>query len=82
MASHRRPNVIGNIIMASYESAASVGNGCFSNSPKIYDLMVTPGSYGYFQRTLTMNASNSNTVFTDSGKVYPLSLALNFIIKA
>ena len=27
------------------------------------------------------DAHNSNAVYTDSGKVYPLSLALNFIIK-
>ena len=27
------------------------------------------------------NANNSNAVYTDSGHVYPLSCALNFIIK-
>lgn len=31
---------------------------------------------------LDLNASNSNSVYTDGGKVYPLSLALNFIIKS
>lgn len=30
---------------------------------------------------LTFNANSSNSVYTNSGKVYPLSLALNFIIK-
>ena len=30
---------------------------------------------------LTFNANSSNSIYTDSGKVYPLSLALNFIIK-
>lgn len=30
---------------------------------------------------VNFNAHNSNSVYTDSGKVYPLSLALNFIIK-
>ena len=28
------------------------------------------------------NAHNSNSIYVDNGKVYPLSLALNFIIKA
>lgn len=28
------------------------------------------------------HANNSNSIYRDSGKVYPLSLALNFIIKA
>ena len=27
------------------------------------------------------NASNYNSVYTNSGKVYPLSLALNYVIK-
>jgi len=31
--------------------------------------------------TLGLNANSSNNIYTDSGKVYPLSLALNFIIK-
>lgn len=39
------------------------------------------GTANYFQQ-LSFHASNSNSVYTDSGKVYPLSLALNFIIKA
>ena len=30
---------------------------------------------------LNFNANTSNNIYTDSGKVYPLSLALNFIIK-
>lgn len=30
---------------------------------------------------LNFNANNSNSIYTDNGKVYPLSLALNFIIK-
>ncbi|WP_074837930.1 hypothetical protein [Succinivibrio dextrinosolvens] len=32
--------------------------------------------------TLYFDAKSSNSIYTDSGKVYPLSLALNFIIKA
>lgn len=38
------------------------------------------GNYkGY--SSLALNARNSNAIYTDNGKVYPLSLALNFIIK-
>ena len=32
-------------------------------------------------RSINLNANNVNSVYTDSGKVYPQSLALNFIIK-
>lgn len=39
------------------------------------------GNPGKYCNTIVFNASNSNSVYTDSGKVYPLSLALNFIIK-
>lgn len=31
---------------------------------------------------LRFSANNSNSIYTDNGKVYPLSLALNYIIKA
>ena len=33
------------------------------------------------QYQVTFNASRSNSIYTDSGKVYPASIALNFIIK-
>ena len=33
------------------------------------------------RRLLTFNANSSNSIYKDGGKVYPLSLALNFIIK-
>lgn len=38
-----------------------------------------PAGKGYTD--VTFNASNSNSVYTNSGKVYPASIALNFIIK-
>jgi len=31
--------------------------------------------------SIGMQAHNSNSVYTDNGKVYPASIALNFIIK-
>ena len=36
----------------------------------------------YNQYGIGLNAHNSTATYVDSGKVYPLSLALNFIIKA
>ena len=41
----------------------------------------TPGTTTSANFGLTFNAQSSNSVYTNSGKVYPLSLALNFIIK-
>ena len=40
-------------------------------------------SYANRERSLgiAFDASRSEAVYTDSGKVYPLSLALNYIIK-
>ena len=40
------------------------------------------GESGSYRRgTIGFNAHNSDTKYTDDGHVYPLSLALNFIIK-
>lgn len=39
----------------------------------------TPGGASY--RSSSFNAQNSNNIYTDNGKVYPASIALNFIIK-
>lgn len=36
---------------------------------------------GYYV-VVSMNAYNSNSIYTDNGHVYPASVALNFIIKA
>lgn len=40
------------------------------------------GSNNVTERSQIFKASDSNSVYTNSGHVYPLSLALNFIIKA
>ena len=37
---------------------------------------------GYIDyHNLSFNANSSNAVYIDNGKVYPLSLALNYVIK-
>ena len=60
--------------------ANDVGTGCFVSS--IGTGPNGSGSVGYIEVQNDFNASNSNSIYTDSGKVYPLSLALNFIIKS
>ena len=42
--------------------------------------VATGSNTGY--HAINFDASRSNSIYVDSGKVYPLSLALNFIIKA
>lgn len=42
---------------------------------------LTNTSSAYYRSALEFNASNSNSIYTDNGKVYPASIALNFIIK-
>ena len=69
-----RPNVIG-------EAGSVISttiNGAFSRGTEWKQLGGTGTGIAY----LSFNASNSNSIYTADGKVYPLSLALNFIIKA
>ena len=63
---------------------ASIRTGAFADSP-IKNFTYHPRndmSGGNLIGGLDLNASNSNSAYTDRGKVYPLSLALNFIIKS
>jgi len=41
----------------------------------------TAGNSANLAYAFAFHANNSNSTYKDSGKVYPLSLALNFIIK-
>ena len=71
-----RPNVTGR-----WQSKPISGGGV---SGAITAIAQGNGSYandGIGPVTFEFDASNSNSIYTDSGKVYPLSLALNFIIK-
>lgn len=47
---------------------------------------VPHGNYGQSEITssnnIAFNAHKSNAIYTDNGKVYPASIALNYIIKA
>ena len=39
------------------------------------------GNSRLYIRSVNLDASRSNSIYTDNGKVYPASLALNYIIK-
>ncbi len=73
------PNVTGN-------TSPYISTGT-DNSGALYT--ITGGQYfSYYggstianKASINFDASCSNSVYTDSGKIYPLSLALNFIIK-
>lgn len=71
------------IYFAGYSSQSVTQQGALSfvtgNCQRISSISTT-SSNGY--TGFSVNANSSNAVYTDSGKVYPLSLALNFIIKA
>ena len=69
------PNITGLI-------SSIVGNvgGAFYMGDNIIYKIGANDEYGCANKNF--DASRSNSIYTDSGKVYPLSLALNFIIKA
>lgn len=68
------PNITGAID----SNGATAGGAFYMGAETPYKTSPT-GLYG--SAVKYFDASRSNAVYTDSGKVYPLSLALNFIIK-
>ena len=73
------PNITAKIEGVFTTSNPPTVSGAFSWSDNFVSVITAGGNYN--RGSLNFNAHNSNTVYTDSGKVYPLSLALNFIIK-
>ena len=59
-----------------------VTNGALSIGPQYAGSHYDGSNPSGYYVTVSINAHNSNSIYTDSGKVYPLSVALNFIIKA
>lgn len=63
----------------------TTGNGSFQITGAFSELersyLVASGSSATRTR-IGFNAHNSNTIYTDNGKVSPASIALNYIIKA
>ena len=76
------PNITGQIGDIMSGPGYTHTNGAFSASEVFvsYTLQRYPDLNFNYQYP-GFNAHNSNAVYTDSGKVYPLSIALNFIIK-
>ena len=59
------------------ESSGALSGTVFSQTQASLDVLTASGLKNY----LNFNANKSSSIYTDSGKVHPLSLALNFIIK-
>lgn len=81
------PNITGDIVVMHNERRALLsGMVAFKNGlPFLYgdEAYSSTSSSSYVGHEVnTLDASLSNSIYTDSGKVYPLSLALNFIIKS
>lgn len=80
------PNIKGtlNFSPASNSSSGVVWDetGAFTgtNPQGNFGNIQTSGYYGY-QKLVSFSANSSNSVYTGNGKVYPASIALNFIIK-
>lgn len=73
------PNIKGDFGWEGY-GLYKTASGAFSGvSSTVLNFSQLSGSSTF--SVIKLDASNSNSVYTDSGKVYPLSLALNFIIK-
>lgn len=74
------PNITGQVDWISAISSAGQGYGSLyyaitgNNRTHVQQLVDTPTN-------ITLDASRSSSVYTKNGKVYPASIALNFIIK-
>ena len=73
------PNISGRVKM--YNNMLLFPNKAFSITDAIESSMQVQLSGSAIQQNLLFNAHDSTATYVNSGKVYPLSLALNFIIK-
>lgn len=77
------PNIVG-ALDTPYTALAptnEVGYQALDYQQKNVYTQLAGGSLANYSRGIDFNAQNSNSVYTDNGKVYPASIALNFIIK-
>ncbi|SFJ73880.1 hypothetical protein SAMN04487865_1001100 [Succinivibrio dextrinosolvens] len=72
------PNITG-LISGLYSLVAQSG-AFYQTGHRLSNVGLQNGAANLFEDGFS--AHNSNSIYTDSGKVYPLSLALNFIIKS
>lgn len=74
------PNITGATANWSFHSGDTNTGALYrSNSGSTGSYAAGGGTYGYGQ--INLDASLSNSIYTNNGKVYPASIALNFIIK-
>ena len=73
------PNIKGRL--KTYNDTLFLPNNAFSIAYSAETGIKLGGSGSYRQLDISFDAHAANSIYTDSGKVYPLSLALNFIIK-
>ena len=78
------PNMTGQVTQMMVRSTSTQTYNGIVSSVEVEQGSVygTSGALGGQASKINFNANNSNSIYTDSGKVYPLSLALNFIIKS
>lgn len=79
--SEQLPNITGTTgNEAGYrDSAQSIFSGALYRSGTTFKAIAEAGGNTY--SCIGLDASRSNSIYTDNGKVYPASIALNFIIK-
>jgi len=78
------PNITGQCVMSrGFANQTNNGIGALSIGliPNNSNLAYGDQGLGLYDTQFNFNASSSNNIYTDNGKVYPASIALNFIIK-
>ena len=87
MASYRRPNVTGDFNLTTYgissymEAALPLGGAFSATSGYLSQAISYVGTSSLNGCSFNFDASRSNSVYTDSGKVYPLTIFANYLIK-
>lgn len=78
-----RPNIKGyfHSVTDSNVPISSLTNGVFTVARDTYSFGPT-NDHALSPANFELSATPYNNIYTDNGKVYPASLALNFIIKA
>ena len=78
------PNIKGHFSVKSNTQFLGITSGAFNTAlltDSVTERINASNVSAYTANRTVLNASLFNSTYTDSGKVYPLSLALNFIIK-
>ena len=78
------PNITGSVFNTTVRSVGIIlgGYGAFSQeSPMTTGTLDSPYMSATYSPSVQFSASSSHSSYTNSGKVYPLSLSLNYIIK-